>query len=153
MVVVVVDVVVVVSSGPFGMKPAGVGAGGGGQVTPTDALAALFSVSGSGVSAVTAASSFVTMPHVVVAFDVTVTEKLASASSWPMSQRNVCAPPSPVSIVQLGASSVTSSVTSSLTASASTASVLTSGDSLSTAVVDELVVDDAVGRLVGQRST
>ena len=48
MVVVVVLVVVVVSSGPLTMNGAGVG---GGHVTPTDALAALFSVSGSGVSA------------------------------------------------------------------------------------------------------
>ena len=94
MVVVVVEVVVVddgsVACGV--MKPGGCCCGGGGQLTPTDALATLFSLFGSGVSAVTAASSFVIVPHVVVALDVTVTENVPSESRLPMSQRKrLCA--------------------------------------------------------------
>ena len=62
------------------------------------------------MSAVTSASSFVIVPQVVVALDVTVTENVPSESRDPMSQRRVSALlPSPVSSEQGDATSLTSS--------------------------------------------
>ena len=67
---------------------------------------------GSGVSAVTAASSFVIVPHVVVALDVTVTEKLLPSESRVADRRSArsrrCSP-SPVSSEHGDALSLTSS--------------------------------------------